>query len=236
MPSPSGQKLTDVRLSKKGLKSPSQKGKVQGGFGDTKKVVILSTLGLVAVGVIAYQFLGGSGPAPAKAKAVTPKVTPPPAGASAMQAEVQSALKAAGDAASKHKGENGLSVERVESLVRKFDTYVEERQIPLTDLRVNPFEVVPTAHAETNVDGRTQSEVNAEAEAEARRQRILQAAGQLKLGAVLIASTTRTAVIGGRLYRVGDVVEGMRVAAIERDHVTLAYETETVSLRLRPGL
>ncbi|MFO8014915.1 MAG: hypothetical protein R6X20_16630 [Phycisphaerae bacterium] len=227
-------RTNDVRLSKKGLETPSQKGKVQGGFGDTKKVLILGALGLVALAVVAYQFLGGSGPAPAEAsptKPEAPSVAPAAAAAvpDAGPADVSAALDRIGKG-----GEDGLSVERVENMVSKFDTYVQERQIPLASLEVNPFQVVRGGGIEAQEDKKARQQANAEAEAEARRQRILQAAAELKLSTVLIAGSTRTAVIEGRLYHVGDVVEGMRVAKIERDNVTLAYEDQTVDLRLRP--
>jgi len=223
------QKVTDVRFSKKGLEAGGQKGKVQGGFGDTKKVLMLVGLVVVAGGVVAYQFVGGSGPAPAKANTTPPEV---PGAQTVSPAAVNAAVKQVDTPAAPPQQDN-LSVDRVESLVRTFDTYVQDRQIPLRHLRVNPFQVVRVVKVEAGQD-EIQKQADAEAEAEARRQRILQAAAELKLGAVLIAGTTRTAVIEGRLYRVGDVVEGMRVAAIRRDHVTLAYEDQTVDLRLRP--
>jgi len=233
MPGSVPQKVTDVRISKKGLESPSQKARVQGGFGDTKKVLILAGLGLVAVGIVAYQFVGGSGPAPAEASPTAPAAPTAPAVPAAAPAEAKAALEGI-DAHPAESGEDGLSVERVESLVHKFDTYVEERQIPLAGLRVNPFTVVRAEQVGAAEKAEARAEANAEAEAEARRRRILQAAAGLKLGAVLIAGTTRSAIIEGRLYHVGDVVEGMRMAAIRRDHVTLAYEDQTVTLRLRP--
>jgi len=230
MPSPVSRKSSDLRLSKKGLERRSGKGKVQGGFGDTKKVVVLAGLGLLAVGLMAYQFIGGSSPSPAKAGAAPAAPTTSAAATTASTNEIDAVLEEAGGQASDGE-EDGLSVERVERLVRKFDTYVQERQIPLTGLRVNPFQVMRTVRAEA---AQEKAQQQADAEAEARRQRILQAAAGLKLGAVLIAGSTRTAIIEGRLYHVGDVVEGMRVAAIGRDHVTLAYADRTVNLRLRP--
>jgi len=229
MPSAVPQKVTDVRISKKGLEAGGQKGRVQGGFGDTKKVLMLIGLMVAAGGVVAYQFVGGSGPAPVKAD---PKGHAGPAASTASPALVSAAPEHA-DAPTAQPQKDGLSVDRVEDLVRTFDTYVQDRQIPLAHLRVNPFQVVRTAKVEADQD-QAKKEADAEAEAEARRRRILQAASELKLGAVLIAGTTRTAIIEGRLYRVGDVVEGMRVAAIRPDHVTLAYEDQTVDLRLRP--
>jgi hypothetical protein len=193
---------------------------------------------VVALAVVAYQFVGGSGPAPAKAgpaKAPTPAAAPAaaPSDPATAPANVTAVLDDLGKRAARG-DEDGLSVERVENMVRQFDTYVEERQIPLTSLQVNPFQVVRAAQVGVQENRQAQEQANAEAEAEARRQRILQAAADLNLSTVLIAGTTRTAVIEGRLYHVGDVVEGMRVAAIERDNVTLAYEDQTVDLRLRP--
>jgi hypothetical protein len=239
MASPEAPKVSDVRLSKKGLESPSQKGKVQGGFGDTKKVIILASLGLIALAVVAYQFLGGSGPAPAKAgpvKDAKATATPAAAPAAATAASTDVAAVLDGLATPDTGGDDGLSVERVENMVRQFDTYVEQRQIPLASLQVNPFQVVRADEVEVQESRQAQEQASAEAEAEARRQRILQAASQLKLSTVLIAGATRTAVIEGRLYHVGDVIEGMRVAAIGRDNVTLTYEDQTVDLRLRPEL
>jgi len=105
--------------------------------------------------------------------------------------------------------------------------------VPLAGLHVNPFEVSQVAA--TKAQQQTKDEQSdAQAEVEARRQRILTAAADLKLGAVLIAGAERTAMIGGKLYHVGDEVGGLRVMAIEPDGVTLAFEGERVSLRLRP--
>jgi len=103
--------------------------------------------------------------------------------------------------------------------------------VPLAALRANPFQVeAPTQDAAAVAE----PERDLEAETEARRQQMLKAARNLKLGAVLIAGGERSVIIGGRLYRVGDVVEGLRIAAVQSDYVTLAFENETVELRLRP--
>jgi len=226
-----GPNTNEIRMSDKGLEAVPRggNGKVSGGFGDKKKVILLGALALVAVGVVGYQFLGKSGPTPAAAKAADTPKAPAPAGADA--GAVQKALKQLETPEAETRNGDALSVDRVESLVSKFDTYVQERQVPLASLRVNPFRVEPKEQEAVVV---IEAQPDPEAEARARRQQILQAARNLKLGAVLIAGTERTAVIGGRLYQVGDIVEGLRIAAIQSDAVTLAYESETVEVRLRP--
>jgi len=231
MPTPPNM-VKEVHLSDKGLEavSPNEKGKVTGGFGDTKKVLVLAGLGVVAVGLVAYQFVGGGGPAPAEAK--TTKPAEPSSAAAAT--EITESVLNPGESLAAESKDDGLSVERVEDLVREFDTYVQQRQVPLSGLRVNPFVVAQVALAKAAEED-AQGQSDAEAEAEARRRRVLEAAANLKLGSVLIAGNERTAVIQGRLYHVGDVVEGMRVASIAPSHVMLTYEGETVTLRLHPA-
>lgn len=225
--------ITEVQLSDKGLEAVSagDRGKITSGFGDKKKVIILAVLGTVAAVVVIWQFVGGDSPKAAAASTTAAKA----AGASAPSmgaAAVESALRELEAAAAKDEHE-GLSVDRLEALVLKFNTYVQERQVPLAGLRVNPFEVSQVAA--TRAQQQTKDEQSdAQAEVEARRQRILATAAGLKLGAVLIAGTERAAMIGGKLYHVGDEVEGLRVVAIEPDGVTLVFEGERVSLRLRP--
>ncbi len=230
MPAPPNNMVKEVRFSGKGLEavSPEEKGKVSGGFGDTKKVLILVGLGVVALGVVVYQFTSGDGPAPAEAKTTEPAKAVPATSETAAE-PVPTTSKPEGN----DSDDDTLSVDRVEDLVREFDTYVQQRQVPLTGLRVNPFEVAQVARARA-AEENAQDESDAEAEAEARRRRVLRAAANLKLGSVLIAGDERTAVIQGRLYHVGDIIEGMRVASIAPGHVMLTYEGETVTLRLHP--
>jgi len=228
LPSP----MTEVQISDKGLEavSPADRGRISSGFGDKKQVGVLVVLGVVAVAVVVWQFASGDSPQAAAASTTASKAvstSAPAIGAAA----VESALKKFDAAAVQDN--HGLSVDRVEALVRKFDTYVQDRQVPLAGLRVNPFEVtaVATVQAEQKVET---LQSDAEAEAEARRQRLLTAAANLKLGAILIAGAKRTAMIGGKLYHVGDEVGGLRVLAIEPDGVTLALEDARIRLRLRP--
>ncbi len=215
-----------VRVGKEGIETVPQGGSaVKAGFGDGKKVLALAVLLTVGAGVVAYQFLGGSGPqeaAAVSAAALAPGVLPVNA------TDVERVLEHL-DAGSQNEAEEGLSVDRVEVIVNTFDTYVQTRQVPLEGLRVNPFAVLRN---ESQQDA--QAQADEEAEAEARRSRIVAAARALKVGSILIAGDERKAIVGGKLCQAGDTIEGFLVEAIDTDCVWLSVEGETVKLRLRP--
>ena len=111
-------------------------GRARGGSSgqDKKKVVILIVLAVVGAGLVAYQFLGGS--SPNEAAAVT---TMSGAAPIADLQDIDAALM--GFDGTDTAGAKDLTVARVEELVKKFDGYVAERQVPLKDLRGNPFAV-----------------------------------------------------------------------------------------------
>lgn len=199
--------------------------KVASGFQDKKKVVILLVLLLVGGAVIAYQFTTGEGPALAAADTTAGPAAP------AKTAEVESVL-ARIEAGSAATGDQELSVDRVEELVKRFDTYVRERQVGLNGLRVNPFAVVQTAGKPEEEAAKVK--VAAGNATEQRSRRMHDALARLKVGSILLTGRGRVALIGGKLCRVGDVTEGFRVEAIEADGVTLSFDGQTTDLRLRP--
>jgi hypothetical protein len=199
--------------------------KVASGFQDKKKVVILLVLLLVGGAVIAYQFTRGEGPALAAADTTAGPAAP------AKTAEVESVL-ARIEAGSAATGDQELSVDRVEELVKRFDTYVRERQVGLNGLRVNPFAVVQTAGKPEEEAAKVK--VAAGNATEQRSRRMHDALARLKVGSILLTGRGRVALIGGKLCRVGDVTEGFRVEAIEADGVTLSFDGQTTDLRLRP--
>ncbi len=199
--------------------------KVSPGFKDKKKVLILLVLLLVGGAVIAYQFTGGEGPALASADTATGAASP----ASAVDVEsVLARIEAGGEATN----DQELSVDRVEELVKRFDTYVQERQVSLTGLRVNPFAVVQVAAREEEQAAKVKAA--ADTETELRSRRMQDALARLKVGSILLTGHTRMALIGGKLCRVGDVTEGFRVEAIEADRITVSFDGRTADLRLRP--
>jgi len=201
------------------------------GLKDKKKVVILVALAVAGAGIAGYQFLGGG--TPREAAAVTTLSGAAPV---ADLQDIDAALK--GFDSVDADGAKDFTVAQVEELVKKFDGYVAERQVPLKDLRPNPFAVAdePKAEAEaaaTQSQSQTQAAApDAAAEARAKAQRISEAASRLVLGSVLVAGNSRLAMINGNFCRVGDVVEGFAVAAIESDKVRVTSENVTVDVRL----
>jgi len=225
--------LNQYRMSETGLEPLTSKhdrdlGSQQAKFGlkDMRKVIVLVCLVVVGGGVVAFQFLRGRSPATAVASvtlssAVSPKAT--------SVGEIDSVLQRL-DTTSADPKQGDVSVVRIEQLVREFDGYIRQRQVPLSQLHANPFQVTSAkveAKAETN-----QKEVAAAATEEARRRQVLEAGARLTLGSVLVSGEKRFAVISGKVCTVGDVVCGFQVQQIEPNRVVLACEGETVTLAL----
>lgn len=219
-----------IRVGDNGIEAMPAGGAAKTGFGDKKKVVILAVLFAGGAGIAAYQFMGGHGP-----KQAVADWTPGRAGASTSvsvnASSVESVLKRI-DAGPQAGDSDALSVDRVEEIVKTFDTYVQSRQVPLHRLRVNPFAVVPD---EPEHGAEEETQTDEETKAEARRAQMLEAARALKIGSILIVGDGRKAIVGGKLCAVGDTIQGLCVHAIDPDCVTLSFEGETVELRLRPG-
>ena len=226
------------RMSNSGLEPVADEEREEGdrpartGFKDTKKIVILAVLMVVGGALAAYQFLG-RGPKQVTA-VVTAAGTESPSGV-----DVDEILKRMEAPPSGGSGD-AMSVARIEELVKKFDGYVQERQVPLQNLRANPFALrAPDGQpqpgegkAGANPNARIIGRASAEEEAAAKARRVRDTASRLVLGSLLLASHSRMAVISGKLCRVGDAVEGFQVEAIESDRVRLSCEGETVDLVL----
>jgi hypothetical protein len=246
----------DLRGSDEGGKGKRGKGK------ETTKVVIL--LALVAAGglIVAYQFLGGS-PKPAKAETsgapaadtAAPPGTPAATGGSASGASSTPGRPGAEAADDKGEAPSTLSVAMVEDMAKRLDTYVQERQLSLIDLHVNPFQVTVTKEAATatgtaaSLTGKPPAAGSdkpsdkpaastggsavgggARGDKPAEKPTMI---GRFTLGTVMTAGTKRLAIINGKLCRVGDIIEGCTVDAIEPGLVTLSRDGDTLDLTLR---
>lgn len=225
--------LNQYRMSEAGLEPLTSKqdqdpGSRQAKFGlkDTKKVIVLVCLVVVGGGVVAFQFLRGRSPVTAGASITSTSAVSP--GATSV-GEIDSVLQRL-DTTSADPKQGDVSVVHIEQLVREFDGYIRQRQIPLSQLHANPFRVTSAkieAKAETN-----QKEAAAAAAEEARRRQILEVGARLTLGSVLVSGEKRFAVVSGKVCSVGDVVCGFQVQQIEPNRVVLACEGETVTLAL----
>lgn len=213
------------------------------GFGDTKKVIILLGLAAVGLGVVAWQFLQGRSPKPAKAVSTSPSAAVP---ATASTNKIESVLRRL----ERPDSPEGFSVARVEQLVSEFDSYVRDRQIPLARVKGRPF-TVTLREDEPSVDelARAEAEAAAAAAAEAARKaeeaaereaarlrQIRETAGRLDLGSTLLGGGRRMAVINGRVCSEGDVVSGFRIEEIGNSRVRLTYGDTTVNLDLYAGV
>jgi hypothetical protein len=225
--------LNQYRMSETGLEPLTSKhdrdlGPRQAKFGlkDKKKVIVLVCLVVVGGGVVAFQFLRGRSPVTASASIASTSTVSPGATSAG---EIDSVLQRL-DTSSADPKQGDVSVVRVEQLVKEFDGYIRQRQVPLSQLHANPFQVTSAkveAKAETN-----QKEVAAAAAEEARRRQIVEAGTRLTLGSVLVSGEKRFAVISGKVCTVGDVVCGFQVRQIEPNRVVLACGGETVTLAL----
>lgn len=213
--------------------------RVRGGFEDKKKVLVLVVLGVAGVAIAGFQFLTAKGPQTAAAVTVT---APSPGGAPAPAPAGGDAVPKPPEGLSQVAGADTLSVVAVENLVKKFDTYVQDRQVPLDELHVNPFEValpeappetapqVPTAKAAPVPTPATQEEQKADLA----KKKVHDMAARLTLGSVMTVGDRGMAIINGKLCRVGDEVAGFQVETIQPQRVVLTCDGETVELRLRP--
>jgi len=201
------------------------------------KTVILAVLAVVAVAVVAWQFLRAKGPQ--EAAAATPAgdaAAADPSGSS----DIDAVLRRLG-APSDGEAE-GFTVTRVEQLVNEFDTYVRHRQVASKDLHSNPFEVIleappapvaPPATAPTAEVKSAKALQDDKAAAEkARLAQVREAGGRLKLGSILVSAQSRMAVINETVCVTGDVVEGFRVESIDADRVVLSSGTVKVELKM----
>jgi len=227
--------LNQYRMSEAGLEPLTSKhdkelGPRQAKFGlkDTKKVIVLVCLVVVGGGVVAFQFLRGRSPVTAVASVTSSSAVNPGATSAG---DIDAVLQRL-DTTSADPKQGDVSVVRVEQLVREFDGYIRQRQVPLSQLHAKPFQVTSAkVEAKAEIDQK-EAAASAAAAEEARRRQVLEAGARLTLGSVLVSGEKRFAVISGKVCAVGDVVSGFQVQQIEPNRVVLACEGETVTRTL----
>jgi hypothetical protein len=227
------------------------KPKRAGSKGTPQLVILLVLLALGGV-VVAYQFLGGHSTKPADASGDAAKA----AGAQAAGNSNQSGASAESQpgpnpAAGDKDGLSTLSVANVEDMAKRLDSYVQERQLPLKELHMNPFEVISATAAGDAAGAGSDTKGGITAEKPVLPTAPTVAVNQpepaandavpelrpalkvrLTLGSVMIAGKKRMAIINGKLCHIGDVIEGCTVDVIEPAKVTLSRDGETVEASL----
>ena len=223
------------RMSDSGLEPLAANGRTKPrstGLVNKKKGTLLVALLVVGGGVMAYQVLKGENPQPAVAAPVAPPAGVAPAPTAGMAAGAAAASAALATPAA---NDGGLSVTRVEQLIKEFEGYVVARQTPLKNLQTNPFTVCPVKPTKVEGQPETPSQALPDTAGEdvlAHRQKVREAAAGLVLGSLMVAADRRVAIINGKVCTVGSRVKGFVVEAIESDLVRVAREGETVGLSL----
>jgi hypothetical protein len=226
----------DDEVDETSLPGPGEPGGPEDGTAghDKRKVIVLLVLFLVGIGVVAYQFLRTSGPSVATAKAASASpdgaAAAAPAG-TAPVSDIDSVIQQLG-ASSGSEQKEAFTVVRVEQLVKEFDTYVQSRQVPLPDLRVNPFQVTMDERPQETTQQKDGTKAAPADDEEARKEKLRAAAAGLKVSSILVSGKTSLVVINGNVYRVGDEVEGFKVDAIEANRVALSAQETSFELKL----
>ena len=194
------------------------------GLRDKKKVAVLALLLVGGIGVVAFQFLRGKSPSTAAAMPAQGGGKPLVTGAASV-GDIDTLLKDLERDASA--AGRDTSVIRVEQLVKQFDGYVKQRQLPLAGLRANPFQMSLVQPVPQVSKAQQQAD-----EDEVKREQLRMAASRLSLGSVMVGGGERLVLINGHVYREGDPVDGFRIERIEPNHVRLGAMGETVDLWL----
>ncbi len=173
---------------------------------DPKKTVVLSVLFLVAGFLVLRQLSGGS---PEEASARTPKVRRVQSNQPSPAVSVES---------ERDRQARNLRREYLEAMDREIrrDLFVVdvERFCPVDGDKPKPVELTP------------------EQREQLRRKKITEAAGRLVVESTMVGASP-TAMINGRIYRVGDRVDGFEIQAIGPRSCTVEKDDVRVVLQMK---
>jgi hypothetical protein len=152
-----------------------------------------------------------------------------PASASAATAEALAA-----DATIKQFLTDGQKVKVMEQMLRNTEKVVEQfrsypsmTQIPLTDLKANPFKFVPLKG-----EGETDSTAGDAKKREIERQTALKAVAGLQLQSI-VSGTHRACMVNNSMYAEGQQVDGFTIEKISKDTVIVRTGTFRFQLMMK---
>ena len=116
-------------------------------------------------------------------------------------------------------------LKNTESVVKQFLAYPSMTQVPLADLRTNPFRYAPP-------EKRENSDTENRRIKEEARNRALRAVSELRVDSLMSSAAGGTAIINGKFVRPGDVVEGFTVESIKQGGVVVRDDTFRFELRI----
>lgn len=118
-----------------------------------------------------------------------------------------------------------------EKIVRQFLAYPSVTQVPLEELKTNPFR--HQASADRTADASRQQLDAERRRREEERQRVLQAVQSLQLRSIIHSGTRRACLVNNTLYLEGQTVEGFLVEKINPGSVIVKQDAYRFELRLQ---
>lgn len=119
------------------------------------------------------------------------------------------------------------ALRETERVVRRFVDYPNANQVPLADLRTNPFRLV------LQRDPVNTSEIANRKRKEEERQAVIRAVQTLRLQSVMSGAANRSCMINNTLYREGQTVEGFTVEKIGAGSVIVRQGAYRFELRMQ---
>jgi hypothetical protein len=105
-----------------------------------------------------------------------------------------------------------------EKVVQRFRTYPEKTQVPLAGLRANPFRSKAAGSDDPNKPYDPKAS-KGETEVAERRAAATDAAKKLRLQSIFSSGTTKACLLNGKLYRLGQEVDGFKIEDIDPKHI-----------------
>lgn len=118
-----------------------------------------------------------------------------------------------------------------EKIVRQFLAYPSVTQVPLEELKTNPFR--HQAAVDRGADASRQQLDAERRRKEEERQRVLQAVQSLQLKSILHGGTRRACLVNNTLYVEGQTVEGFLIEKINPGSVVVKQDAYRFELRLQ---
>lgn len=109
-----------------------------------------------------------------------------------------------------------------DKVVQRFRSYPSETQIPLAALKNNPFRLKPPGENEPVVRPPDPGRDREEIEKEERRAAATDAAKKLRLQSIFSSGSTKACLMNGKLYRMGQDVDGFKIEDIDPKHVIVS--------------
>jgi hypothetical protein len=105
-----------------------------------------------------------------------------------------------------------------EKVVQRFRAYPEKTQVPLASLRANPFRAKAAGSDDPNKTYDPKASKSETEQAE-RRAAATDAAKKLRLQSIFSSGSTKACLLNGKLYRLGQEVDGFKIEDIDPKHI-----------------